>query len=53
VFSAFMGLTNACEAWASRLGGKLQGEHGYAVAMLALSGLSLLTWPLVRGRLAR
>jgi predicted MFS family arabinose efflux permease len=53
VFSAFMGLTNACEAWASRLGGKLQGEHGYAVAMLALAGLSLLTWPLVRGRLAR
>jgi MFS family permease len=49
VFSAFMGLTNACESWAGRLGGSLQVEHGYGVAWLALALLSIPALVLLRG----
>lgn len=48
VFSAFMGLTNACEAWSGRVGGVLQVGNGYAVALSSLALVSLLAWPLVR-----
>lgn len=48
VFSAFMGLTNACEAWASRLGGVLQREHGHAFALALLTAVSLGALPLLR-----
>ncbi len=49
VFSAFMGLTNACESWAGRLGGTLQAEHGYGAAMLVLAVLSVPALLTLRG----
>ena len=42
VFSAFMGLTNACEAWAGKLGGELQRANGYGASLLLMATLSLL-----------
>jgi len=47
-FSAFMGATNGCEAWAAFAVGKMQGAWGYAVAFLFMSALSLLSLPLLR-----
>lgn len=44
VFSAFMGLTNACEAWAGRGGGALQRAFGYGPALTTMALLSLLGW---------
>jgi MFS transporter, PAT family, beta-lactamase induction signal transducer AmpG len=41
VFSAFMGLTNACEAWAGRLGGAMQMASSYGASLLLLAALSL------------
>jgi len=49
VFSAFMGLTNACESWAGRLGGHLQGAYGYGIALVALAALSLPAALALRG----
>jgi len=49
VFSAFMGLTNACEAWAGRLGGHLQAAHGYGLALVVLAALSLPAALALRG----
>lgn len=48
VFSAFMGLTNACEAWAGRAAGTVQVHHGYLVALVTLAAASLLAVPLIR-----
>ena len=41
-FSAYMGLTNACEAWSSRAVGALVTGSGYPVAFLAAAGLGLV-----------
>jgi hypothetical protein len=41
-------LTNACEAWAGRVGGTLQVANGYGVTLLLLAALSLLSLPLLR-----
>jgi MFS transporter, PAT family, beta-lactamase induction signal transducer AmpG len=42
VFSAFMGSTNACEAWAGKLGGEVQRANGYGASLLLMATLSLL-----------
>lgn len=50
-FSAYMGLTNACEAWSSRAVGALVTSAGYPVAFLAAAALGLiplLLLPLLR-----
>jgi MFS transporter, PAT family, beta-lactamase induction signal transducer AmpG len=47
-FSAFMGATNGCEAWASYTVGKLQGTLGYSLAFSALAGVSLLALPIIK-----
>jgi predicted MFS family arabinose efflux permease len=41
-FSAYMGATNACEAWSGWAGGRLQGPLGYAGTFALLAGVSLL-----------
>lgn len=46
-FSAFMGATNGCESWSSFLIGVLIRSQSYAVAMLALCGISLAALPLL------
>jgi len=48
VFSAFMGLTNACEAWSGRAIGALQVALGYGPSLMLLAALSLLSLPLLR-----
>ena len=48
-FSAFMGATNACEAWAAAAGGALAASLGFGAGMLAMAGLSLLALPLLWG----
>ena len=48
-FSAFMGATNGCEAWSVWAMGRLQADHGYAIALLFLCGASLLALPLLAG----
>lgn len=50
-FSAFMGLTNGCEAAAGWLAGQLHAAAGYGPALLILAAASLGAWPLIpRGR---
>ncbi len=46
-FSAFMGATNGCEAWAALAVGKMQGTWGYAVAFLFMAAVSLFSLPLL------
>jgi len=46
-FSAYMGATNGCEAWAGLAIGLLLPHWGYAGALAALAGVSLLALPLV------
>ncbi|MBK7642154.1 MAG: MFS transporter [Planctomycetes bacterium] len=46
-FSAYMGATNLCESWSSRVGGALAEQRGYAgafaiPALIGLAALSLL-----------
>jgi MFS transporter (putative signal transducer) len=48
-FSAFMGATNACEAWAVAAAGALSVRFGYGVAFTLVAAVSLLSiWPLSR-----
>ncbi|QDV06648.1 muropeptide transporter [Planctomycetes bacterium Poly30] len=49
IFSAFMGMTNACEAWAGRVAGILQADHGYGAAMMAMAAASLIALVPLRG----
>jgi MFS family permease len=52
-FSAFMGATNLCEAWAVAVAGRLAGEHGYGLAFAALAAVSMtaiLLLPMIRTR---
>jgi len=42
-FSTFMAAANGCEAWTVWCGGKLAAAHGYAVAITAMAGVSLLS----------
>ncbi len=46
-FSAFMGATNLCEAWAALAVGRLAAGQGYAGAFLALGLVSLASLPLL------
>jgi MFS transporter (putative signal transducer) len=46
-FSAYMGATNGCEAWATLAVGRLLPAWGYAAALAALAAVSLLALPLV------
>jgi len=46
-FSAFMGATNGCEAWAAAAGGALAASLGFGAGMLAMAGASLLALPLL------
>ena len=46
-FSAFMGATNLCEAWAAAAAGALAVRAGLPAAFLALAAVSLLALPLV------
>jgi predicted MFS family arabinose efflux permease len=49
VFSAFMGLTNGCEALAAWLGGMLHRERGYPLAIALPAVISLGALLLLRG----
>jgi hypothetical protein len=42
VFSAFMGMTNLCEAWSARAVGGLRADWTYGGAFAAVTGVSLL-----------
>jgi MFS family permease len=46
-FSAFMGATNACEAWSVRAAGQLVPAHGYPYAFAMMALVSLVALPLV------
>lgn len=46
-FSAFMGATNGCEAWAGFTVGRLVAASGYPFAFIVMEGLSLLALPLL------
>ncbi len=46
-FSAYMGATNGCEAWAGFLTGRLSGAWGFPVAFAAVAVISTLTVMLV------
>jgi MFS family permease len=46
-FSAFMGATNGCEAWAGFTVGRLVAASGYPFAFMVMAGLSLLALPLL------
>lgn len=46
-FSALMGATNACEAWAGFAVGRLAGRWDYTPALLAMAVLSLLALPVL------
>ena len=48
-FSAFMGATNLCEAWAVLAAGHLAGAWGYGPAFTALAILSVLALPALAG----
>jgi MFS family permease len=52
-FSAFMGATNLCEAWAALAIGRFITGSGYASAFAAMAILSLLALPLVAGMRTR
>jgi MFS family permease len=46
-FSAYMGATNACEAWAGFAAGSAAARFGYATGLTALAAISLLGLPLL------
>ncbi len=46
-FSAYMGATNACEAWSVYASGKIITARGYPASMLVMSALALLALPLL------
>lgn len=46
-FSAYMGMTNLCEAWSSRLVGALTTRLGYGTAFPIAAALGLLALPLL------
>ncbi len=48
-FSAFMGATNACEAWAAAAVGRAVPAWGYPLAFVALTMASLASLPLLKG----
>jgi hypothetical protein len=47
-FSAYMGATNACEAWSGWVVGRGVGAIGYAPAFACIALVSLLGLPLLR-----
>ncbi len=47
VFSAFMGATNGCEAWAVYTVGAFEAEHGYGAAFGLLASVSLAALAIV------
>lgn len=47
-FSAYMGLTNACESGAAFVVGMLIAGEGYPVAFAVMAGVSLLALPVLR-----
>jgi len=46
-FSAYMGATNACEAWSVNLAGRFAGALGYPVAFASMALVSLASIPLL------
>jgi MFS family permease len=48
MFSAFMGMTNLCELWASRAVGELHPHGGYALGFAAVAAASFASVLLVR-----
>lgn len=46
-FSAFMGATNLCEAWAAALVGRLSMTLGLSVSIMVPAGISLIALPLL------
>jgi len=46
-FSAYMGATNLCEIWSSRLAGHRIRAHGYPAAFSLAAGISVLALPLL------
>ncbi len=47
-FSAYMGMTNLCEAWSSRVVGGLSTAHGYGIALPAAAAMGTLALLLLR-----
>ncbi len=47
-FSAYMGVTNACESWSTFAVGKLNASYGFPSAFLAMGAVSLLSLPLLK-----
>jgi len=47
-FSAYMGATNACEAWSGFAAGRIAARHDYPAALAALACASLFALPLLR-----
>lgn len=47
-FSTYMAATNGCEAWSAWAGGQLVSRAGYAVAFVAMGGVSLLSLSLLK-----
>jgi MFS family permease len=48
-FAVFMGMTNLCESWSTRVVGALAGDRGYPAAFTIMALASLLTLPLLAG----
>lgn len=46
-FSAYMGGTNFCEAWAAALGGRVAAGAGYPAAFFTMTAVSLLALPIL------
>lgn len=46
-FSAYMGGTNVCEAWAAALGGRVAAQAGYPASFFTMTALSLLALPVL------
>jgi len=46
-FSAYMGATNACEAWAGFAAGSVAARFGYGASLTTLAALSLFALPLL------
>ncbi len=51
-FSAYMGVTNACEMWSAFVVGQLVGGFGYAIAFAVMAAVSLAALPVLK-RLSR
>jgi MFS family permease len=47
-FSAYMGVTNACEMWSALAVGQLVGGFGYAIAFAVMAAVSFAALPVLK-----